>query len=54
MSISQQETTVRPTKHRATCAWCRHDFATIVELLDHVDHGHLDPTPRLTAPQTAA
>jgi hypothetical protein len=28
-----------------TCAWCRQDFGTIVELLDHVDHRHLDEYP---------
>ena len=54
MSMSQRETTVRPVKAGATCAWCRHDFATIVELLDHVDHGHLDPAPRLTVVPQAA
>ena len=32
-----------PTKKHATCAWCRCDFTTIVELIDHVDRGHVDP-----------
>jgi hypothetical protein len=31
-----------PSSKHATCAWCRHDFDTIVELIDHVDNGHLD------------
>jgi hypothetical protein len=29
-----------PSNTHATCAWCRTDFATIVELIDHVDAGH--------------
>ena len=29
-----------PSKKHATCAWCRTDFDTIVELIDHVDAGH--------------
>lgn len=28
-------------RRRATCAWCSRSFSTIVELLDHVDRGHL-------------
>ena len=32
-----------PTKKHATCAWCRCDFDTIIELIDHVDRGHIDP-----------
>jgi len=31
----------QPSKVHATCAWCRTNFATIVELIDHVDHGHV-------------
>lgn len=31
-----------PSKKHATCAWCRKDFDAIVDLLDHVDNGHLD------------
>ena len=34
-----------PSKAHATCSWCRTDFGTIVELLDHVDNGHLDGPP---------
>lgn len=30
-----------PSKTDATCPWCRRGFATIVELFDHLDHGHL-------------
>lgn len=35
----------RPSAAHATCAWCRRDFATIVELIDHcADHEeHLRP-----------
>jgi hypothetical protein len=29
-----------PSKAHATCAWCRRDFHTLIELLDHVDNGH--------------
>jgi hypothetical protein len=32
-----------PSKAHATCAWCRTDFPTIVDLLSHVDNGHLEP-----------
>jgi hypothetical protein len=29
----------RPSAAHATCAWCRRDFASIVELIDHcADH----------------
>jgi hypothetical protein len=30
-----------PSKTHATCAWCTERFATIVELIDHVDSAHL-------------
>jgi hypothetical protein len=33
-----------PSKRHATCAWCRRGFARIVDLIDHVDNGHLDAT----------
>jgi len=33
-----------PAKTHATCAWCRCSFDRIVDLIDHVDDGHLDPT----------
>jgi hypothetical protein len=29
----------------ATCAWCKQNFATIFDLLDHVDDGHLEARP---------
>ena len=32
-----------PSKDHATCAWCGLGLATIVELMDHVDAGHLAP-----------
>jgi hypothetical protein len=32
-----------PASVPADCAWCRRDFASIVELLDHVDATHLPP-----------
>jgi hypothetical protein len=31
-----------PSKTHATCAWCRKDFDTITQLIDHVDAGHTD------------
>lgn len=34
----------RPSKTHATCAWCRTDFGSIVDLIDHVDSGH-SPLP---------
>lgn len=35
-----------PSSKHATCAWCRKHFDTIVELIDHVDIGHLEPGDR--------
>ena len=35
-----------PSKQHAACAWCRQNFDTIVQLIDHVDAGHLLPTTR--------
>jgi hypothetical protein len=38
----------RPTHGRnehTICAWCKLDFATIIELLDHVDLDHLEARP---------
>ena len=32
-----------PSKTHATCAWCRKQFESITELIDHVDVGHADP-----------
>lgn len=39
-----------PEPHRAhaTCAWCRLDFGTIADLIDHVDAGHY-PIPARAA-----
>ena len=34
-----------PSDKHATCAWCSRDFTTIVELIDHVDNGHIDNLP---------
>ena len=34
----------RPSRTHATCAWCRTDFGSIVDLIDHVDSGH-SPRP---------
>ena len=34
-----------PSKSHATCAWCRAEFASIVELLDHADAGHFSSHP---------
>jgi len=30
----------RPSKHHATCAWCRVELPTVVELIDHIDVAH--------------
>jgi hypothetical protein len=30
-----------PSKDHSTCAWCTQHFASIVELIDHVDPDHL-------------
>lgn len=39
-----------PSSKHARCAWCRKDFDTITELIDHVDAGHIDsPTLRAVA-----
>jgi hypothetical protein len=35
-----------PSKKHATCAWCRKHFESIIELIDHVDAGHVDSDPR--------
>lgn len=42
--MSNTATLPAPHRAHATCAWCRMDFDTIVELIDHVDHGHLADT----------
>jgi hypothetical protein len=31
-----------PSGRHATCAWCRRDFSTILQLLEHIDSDHLD------------
>jgi hypothetical protein len=41
MQTTQTTTLPAPNKGHATCAWCGHSFATIVDLIDHVDRGHL-------------
>jgi hypothetical protein len=33
-----------PSKRHATCAWCRRDRRSIVELVDRVEAAHLDQT----------
>ena len=46
----------QPSQKHATCAWCRKDFDTIVELIDHVDNGHIDsvrPAAGPTLPEAA-
>jgi hypothetical protein len=35
---------VRSINPSKTCAWCRIDFTTVPELLDHVVDAHLDDT----------
>jgi hypothetical protein len=32
-----------PSRAHATCAWCGAAYRTIVELIDHVDVGHVAP-----------
>ena len=44
MSPATKTRLPEPSKKHATCAWCRADFASIVDLIDHVDHGHLAAT----------
>jgi hypothetical protein len=47
-----------PSRLHATCAWCQHTFATIGQLLEHVDTSHLevatDIRPLAFAPTPAA
>lgn len=31
-----------PSRAHATCAWCGTGFGSIVDLIDHVDRGHVD------------
>lgn len=33
----------KPSRRHATCAWCGDRFDTIVDLIDHVDAGHVEP-----------
>lgn len=45
-AMNQTVTTLpAPSKMHATCAWCRRDFVTLIELLDHVDNGHQPAAP---------
>ncbi len=37
--------TIEQCETQATCAWCKHDFATILDLLNHADDGHLQVRP---------
>jgi hypothetical protein len=30
-----------PSRTHATCAWCHAEFASILELLQHTEDGHL-------------
>jgi hypothetical protein len=46
MSFATLTRLPQPSRAHATCAWCRGDFVTIVELIDHVDNAH---TPILDA-----
>jgi hypothetical protein len=32
-----------PSSAHATCAWCRAEFETILELLQHAEEGHFSP-----------
>jgi hypothetical protein len=42
-----------PSKHHATCAWCQRDWRSIIELIDHVDAAHLDPSEAASAASAA-
>jgi hypothetical protein len=43
-----------PSEKHATCAWCRQAFETIVQLIDHVDGGHLLPATHASSVRHAA
>ena len=43
-----------PSKKHATCAWCHKDFERIVDLIDHVDSGHLEPAGEVHEDRAAA
>ena len=43
-----------PSHKHATCAWCNQDFDTIVQLIDHVDNGHIDPETSVQRPLRSA
>lgn len=48
MDAHRTTTLPPPSKAHATCAWCRMEFGSIVELLQHVDLGHLAETAAAT------
>jgi hypothetical protein len=41
MTQTSTSTLPRPSKAHATCAWCRAELPTIVDLIGHVDEKHL-------------
>ena len=43
-----------PSKKHATCAWCRENFDTITELIDHADSRHFDAESNATATRRLA
>ncbi len=42
-----------PSKHHATCAWCRREQPTIVALSAHVDEVHLEGSAAATSSRLA-
>jgi hypothetical protein len=42
-----------PSKRHATCAWCAQQFASIVELIDHVDGDHVSTDTPIDLRQVA-
>jgi hypothetical protein len=40
-TFTDQQVLPAPSKAHATCAWCGTSYQTIVDLIDHVDTGHL-------------
>jgi hypothetical protein len=45
MAATHNPAVPRQRSRRAICAWCTLEFDTILELLDHVDVGHLTARP---------
>ena len=41
LSTKESTSLPPPSKGHATCAWCGTVYTTIVDLIDHVDVGHL-------------